>query len=339
MKLKLAINGLGRIGRCAVRVLSEQKPQNIEIVAVNATMPAETYSTLLKYDSVHGRCPCEIRSEGNFLIVDGHKIALFNERQPENIPWRSHGVDVVLECTGKFKEKEAALKHIKAGASKVIISSPSKDADATIVCGVNSANLKAEHQIISVASCTTNALAPLAKVLNDAIGIEHGYMTTIHAYTMDQNILDSSHKDIRRARACALSMIPSSTGAAKAIGLVIPELQGKIAGSAVRVPVPNVSMIDFVFSAGCDTSKDEINAIIKSASEVAMKGIIAVAERELVSIDFNHTSYSTIFDPYETSVVNKRLVRIVSWYDNEWGFTHRMIDVAAMLHVFNLMMA
>lgn len=335
MKLKLAINGLGRIGRCAMRVLSEQKSENLEVVAINATMPAETYTTLLKYDSVHGQCPCEITSEGNFLIIDGKKIPLFNERQPENIPWKSVGVDVILDCTGKFKDKESTSKHLAAGASKVIISAPSKDADATIVFGVNNADLKPEDKIISVASCTTNALAPLAKILNDSVGIENGYMTTIHAYTMDQNILDSSHKDIRRARACALSMIPSSTGAAKALGLVIPELNGKIAGSAVRVPVPNVSMIDFVFTAGRETSKEEINAIIKSASEAGMKDIIAVAERELVSIDFNHTSYSTIFDPYETSVVNKKLVRIVSWYDNEWGFTNRMINVAETLHAFN----
>lgn len=337
MKLKLAINGLGRIGRSALRIIAEEKPKNVEVVAINATMPAETYTTLLKYDSVHGKSPCDISAvDDNTLVIDGRKIPLFHERNPENIPWGTMNVDVVLECTGKFKDKESASKHIKAGARKVIISTASKEADATIVYGVNNADLKDEHKVISVASCTTNALAPLAKILHETFGIEHGYMTTIHAYTMDQNLLDSSHKDIRRARACALSMIPTSTGAAKAIGLVLPELQGKIAGSSIRVPVPNVSMIDFVFYTSKDVSKEEINAAIANAANTSMKGIVSVATRELVSIDFNHTSESTILDPYETSVVGKRLGRIVSWYDNEWGFTHRMVDVAELLHMFNM---
>jgi glyceraldehyde 3-phosphate dehydrogenase len=334
MKLRLAINGLGRIGRCAVRILCEKHHSNLELVAINATQSAEDYIALLKYDSIHGRYPHEITARADQLMINGNEIQFFKERQPENIPWRSKNIDIVLECTGKFTSREAAAKHLVAGAKRVIISAPSKDADATIVYGVNNHALISANEVISVASCTTNALAPLAKVLNDTIGIEFGYITTLHAYTMDQNLLDNRHRDKRRARAAGLSMIPATTGAAKALGLVIPELAGKVSGSAVRVPVPNVSMIDFTFLAQAKAvTREKVNEIVKEAAHTNMKNIIAIAEHELVSIDFNHTSYSTIFDPYETSVVNERLVRVASWYDNEWGFTHRMLDVAALLEV------
>jgi glyceraldehyde 3-phosphate dehydrogenase len=334
MKLRLAINGLGRIGRCAVRILCEQHHSNLELVAINATQPAESYVTLLKYDSIHGRFQHEVTAKGDQLIINGRAVQVFQEKHPENIPWSSKDVNVVLECTGKFTSKEDAAKHLSAGGKRVIISAASKDADATIVYGVNNYVLSPKHKVISVASCTTNALAPLAKVLNDTIGIECGYMTTLHAYTMDQNLLDNTHKDSRRARAAGLSMIPATTGAAKALELVIPELAGKVSGSAVRVPVPNVSMIDFTFLAKvAEVTPQDVNHIIKAAVDTNMKNIIGIAERELVSIDFNHTPYSTIFDPYETRTVNKRLVRIASWYDNEWGFTHRMLDVAGIFKV------
>jgi glyceraldehyde 3-phosphate dehydrogenase len=331
MVLRVAINGLGRIGRCAVRAICERSSDEIKLVAVNGTMPADGYVTLLKYDSVHGKFPEEVSAVGNKLFIGTNEVKVFNERAPENLPWAAEKIDLVLECTGKFKSKELASKHIEAGAKKVVISAPSKDADATIVFGVNDHELNDDHKIISIGSCTTNALAPLAKIFNESLGIEHGYVTTIHAYTNDQKILDNRHTDPRRARACHLSMIPTATGAATALGLVLPELKGKISGSAIRVPVPNVSFIDFVFSSDKETSKEEVNEIIQRVSESSMKNIIDVAERELVSIDFNHTTHSTIFDPFETSVVNKKLVRIASWYDNEWGFTNRMIDVSMLI--------
>lgn len=331
MPLRIAINGLGRIGRCAVRAICERASDEIKLVAVNGTQPAESCTTLLQYDSVHGKFPLEVAAAPGKLFIGKNEIKVFNERAPENLPWGSEDIDLVLECTGKFNSKELASKHLQAGAKKVIISAPGKDVDATIVFGVNDQTLKDEHKIISVGSCTTNALAPLAKVLNDSIGIEQGYMTTVHAYTNDQNLLDNSHKDPRRARACNMSMIPTATGAAKAIGLVLPELAGKISGSAIRVPVPNVSFIDFVFSSTRDTSKEEVNELLLQASQTSLKNIIGVAERELVSIDFNHSSYSTILDPFETNVVNKKLVRLASWYDNEWGFTNRLIDVSLLV--------
>jgi glyceraldehyde 3-phosphate dehydrogenase len=334
MVLRIAINGLGRIGRCAVRAICERALDEIKLVAVNGSMPAEGYTTLLKYDSVHGKFSQEVRAVDDRLFVGTNEIKVFNERSPENLPWEAEKIDLVLECTGKFKTKETASKHLQAGAKKVIISAPGKGVDTTIVFGVNDHMLRDEHKIISIGSCTTNALAPLAKILHESIGIEHGYMTTIHAYTNDQNVLDNSHTDLRRARACHMSMIPTETGAAKAIGLILPELDGKISGSAIRVPVPNVSFIDFVFSAARETSKEEVNDIIHQVSLSSMKNIIDVAERELVSVDFNHSTHSTIFDPFETKVVNKKLVRVASWYDNEWGFTNRMIDVGMLIKAF-----
>ena len=331
MTLRIAINGLGRIGRCCVRAICEQKSDEIKLVAVNGTMPAESYTTLLQYDSIHGKFSQNINADGDKLFIGNNEIKVFNEQEPENLPWATEKIDLVLECTGKFKSRELASKHLHAGAKKVIISAPGNEIDATIVFGVNNHALKDEHKVISIGSCTTNALAPLAKVLNDVLGIEQGYMTTVHAYTSDQKVLDNRHKDLRRARACHLSMIPTATGAAKALGLVLPELEGKISGSAIRVPVPNVSLIDFTFSSNRETSREEVNEIVQRASDSSMKNIIDVAEKELVSVDFNHSTHSTVFDPFETQVVNKKLVRIASWYDNEWGFTNRMIDVAMLI--------
>ncbi|NRA73508.1 MAG: type I glyceraldehyde-3-phosphate dehydrogenase [Rickettsiales bacterium] len=330
MTLKIAVNGLGRIGRCVVRAVCEQSSEQIKLVAVNGTMPIESYKTLIKYDSVHGIFPQEISTDTDTLFVGKNKVKFFNERSLGNIPWGKENVDIVFECTGKFKDKDSTAKHLKAGAKKVIISAPGKDVDATIIFGVNNHLLRDNYNVISVGSCTTNALAPLVKTLHDSIGIEQGYMTTVHSYTNDQKVLDGSHNDLRRARACHLSMIPTTTGAAKMIGVIIPELAGRIAGSAIRVPTPNVSLIDFVFSAKRETSKEEINKIMQQASESSMKNIVAVAKQKLVSIDFNHSVYSAVFDPFETQVVDEKLVRVVAWYDNEWGFTHRMIDVALL---------
>lgn len=330
MTLRVAINGLGRIGRCVLRALCEQQSKKIKLVAVNGTMPIESYITLLKYDSVHGAFLHEIEIDGNAFVVGNNKIRFFRERSLENLSWAEEKVDLVFECTGKFKDKKSASKHLHAGAKRVIVSAPGQDIDATIIFGVNNHLLQDKHKVISVGSCTTNALAPLVKILNDKIGIEQGYMTTIHAYTNDQNILDGSHKDIRRARACNMSMIPTSTGAAKIIGLILPELKGKISGSAIRVPVANVSLIDFVFSSSRKSSIEEVNRIVQHAAESSMKNIISVAKHKLVSVDFNHSTYSTIFDPFETQIVGEKLIRIASWYDNEWGFAHRMIDTAKL---------
>lgn len=325
MTIKIAINGLGRIGRCILRSIFELNREEFQIVSVNGPAPAENHVHLLKYDSVHGIFPGEISHDENNLIINNTKIPLQRERDLAKLNWNN--VDILLECTGRFNEKEAALAHINsAGAKKVIVSAPCKDADSTIVYGVNNQALKREHQVISIGSCTTNALSPIAKVLNDNIGIEAGFMTTIHSYTNDQRILDGSHKDLRRARSAAVSMIPSSTGAAKALGLVLPELEGKLDGSAIRVPTPNVSMIDLSFTASRDTSIEEINNIILKNSN----DILGVAKAKLVSIDFTHNTHSTIFDPFETKVVNKRFCRVVAWYDNEWGFSVRMLDIAKL---------
>jgi glyceraldehyde 3-phosphate dehydrogenase len=331
--IRLAINGLGRIGRCIIRAAAELNKSGIEIVAANGTTKPEDYISLLKYDSVHGTYNNEIKCENGYIHIGKNKIKILSETNPELIPWDKLNVDIVLECTGKFTNKLDASKHLKAGAKKVIVSAPCQDADATIVYGVNNQALTKECEVISIGSCTTNALAPIAKILNDNIGIEDGYMTTIHSYTNDQNLLDNRHKDPRRARACALSMIPTSTGAAKAIGLVIPELSGKLGGSAVRVPTPNVSLIDFVFNAKRNTNKNEINQYIAEAAKSSFKDIIAITETTLVSIDFNHNPHSSIFDPFETQVINNKLVRVVSWYDNEWGFAVRMIDVAKLFNI------
>ncbi len=328
--VRIAINGLGRIGRCIIRAAIELNKSDIQIVAANGTAKAEDYISLIKYDSVHGTYQGDITLDGDHINIGNHKIKILSEPNPELIPWDKLGVDIVLECTGKFTNKIDALKHIKAGAKKVIVSAPCQDADATIVYGVNNHALDEKCNVISIGSCTTNALAPIVKVLNDNVGIECGYMTTIHSYTNDQNLLDNRHKDPRRARACGLSMIPTSTGAAKAIGLVMPELAGKLSGSAIRVPTPNVSLVDLTFNASRNTTKTEINQFIVEAAKKEFKNIIGVAETTMVSIDFNHNPHSSIFDPYETQIVCDKMVRVVSWYDNEWGFAVRMLDVAKL---------
>jgi glyceraldehyde 3-phosphate dehydrogenase len=337
MTIKVAVNGLGRIGRCVTRAIFEHQDQyqDIELVAVNGPAAADVQKHLLKYDSIHGRFGKSIEAKEGALIIDGKEIKLTHERDPKNLPWKELGIDIVFECTGIFTKYEDASKHIEAGAKKVIISAPSKDkTDAakqvkTIVYGVNNEDLKADDNIISVGSCTTNCLAPVAKVLHEKFEITAGFMTTIHSYTNDQRVVDSSHKDLRRARACAMSMIPTSTGAAKAISLVLPELKGKLDGGAIRVPTANVSMVDLNFVAGKDVSADEINATVKTASENELKGVLGYFEEPLVSIDFNHTTHSSAFDATLTKT-NGRLVKIASWYDNEWAFSLRMLDIAKL---------
>ena len=331
MTIKIGINGLGRIGRCVLRALVETGRPDIEVVAVNGPAPVDTHIHLLKYDSVHGTFRSDIKGGEGWLDVGRGKMKLLGDRDLNNIDWASLGVDIVLECTGKFTKKADAAIAIKNGAKKVLISAPSPDADATIVYGVNNDALKPTDTVISVGSCTTNCLAPVAKVLNDAVGIESGFMTTIHSYTGDQNIVDGSHKDLRRARAAAMSMVPTSTGAAKALGLVLPELAGKLDGTAIRVPTPNVSLVDLTFIAKKDTSKDEIHAAINAAANGPMNGVLGVSTEPLVSIDFNHNPHSSIFDTGGTFVTGKRLVRVASWYDNEWGFSCRMLDMAALV--------
>lgn len=332
MTIRVAINGLGRIGRCVTRAIFEEaKYHDIELVAVNGPAAAETQKHLLKYDSIHGKFSKSIEVGENSLIIDGKKIPLFAERDPKKLPWGELKVDIVFECTGAFTDHKDAAQHITAGAKKVIISAPAKGDDVkTIVYGVNEDKLSKDDVVISVGSCTTNCLAPVAKALNDAIGIEKGFMTTIHAYTNDQNIVDGSHKDLRRARAATLSMIPTSTGAAKAIGLVLPELKGKLDGGAIRVPTPNVSMVDLNFLAKKETSKEEVNEIMKKAAAGKMKEVLQYTSEPLVSIDFNHSPYSSCFDSTQTKVMGN-FVKVASWYDNEWGFSLRMLDIAKLL--------
>ena len=329
MTIRVAINGLGRIGRCVARAIFEENYDNIELVAVNASAPVETLVHLLKYDSVHGSFNFDVSGSGDEITIAGKKIKLVSQRDPKQLPWSELKIDVVLECTGAFTKKDAAAQHIEAGAKKVIISAPAKEESVkTIIYGVNDSILTAEDEVISVGSCTTNCLAPVAKALNDAVGIEKGFMTTIHAYTNDQNSVDNPHKDLRRARACAMSMIPTSTGAAKAIGLVLPELKGKLDGGAIRVPTPNVSMVDLNFISKRPTSKEEINeALTKAAAN--MKGVLRIVEEPLVSIDFNHGVHSSCFDTTQTKVLGGNMVKVCSWYDNEWGFSLRMLDVTA----------
>ncbi|MBU6139961.1 MAG: type I glyceraldehyde-3-phosphate dehydrogenase [Proteobacteria bacterium] len=333
MTIRIAINGLGRIGRCVTRAIFEDpRYSNIELVAVNGPAPIETQVHLLRYDSIHGRFSKSVEAGQGALVIDGKQVKLFGERDPKKLPWADLKIDVVLECTGAFTSYDDASQHLTAGAKKVIISAPAKeDSVRTIVYGVNNEMLQADDKVISVGSCTTNCLAPIAKALNDAVGIEKGFMTTIHAYTNDQNIVDNSHKDLRRARACAMSMIPTSTGAAKALGLVLPELKGKLDGGAVRVPTANVSMVDLNFIAKKDTTKEEINEAVKKAATGAMKEILQIVTEPLVSIDFNHSSYSSCFDVTQTKVIGGNMVKVASWYDNEWGFSKRMLDVAAIL--------
>lgn len=330
MTIKVGINGLGRIGRCVLRAIFDEGVRDIELVAVNGPAPIETHVHLLKYDSVHGRFPHVIEARGSDLSIAGKTVKLSHHKDPAQIPWGGMGVDVVLECSGKFNRRAEAAQHLKGGAKKVLISAPAEDADATIVYGINNAMLKKDASVVSTGSCTTNALAPVVNVLHEAVGIEHGFMTTIHAYTGDQNLVDNSHKDLRRARAAGLSMIPTSTGAAKTIGLVIPELKGRLDGVSIRVPVPNVSLVDFTFTSARDTAKDEINAALEKASHGGLKNILAVSKEPLVSVDHTHTPYSAIADLTGTHVTGKRLVRVAAWYDNEWGFSCRMLDVARL---------
>jgi len=331
MATRVAINGFGRIGRLVARAILEKPDSGLELVAINDLADAESNALLFKRDSVHGAYPGEVRADGNDLIIDGKRIKVTAERDPANLPHAANNVDIALECTGFFTDRASAQKHLDAGAKRVLISAPAKGVDLTIVYGVNHDKLEAGHTIVSNASCTTNCLAPVAKVLNDAIGIERGLMTTVHAYTNDQKILDQIHSDKRRARAAAMSIIPTTTGAARAVGEVLPELKGKLDGSAIRVPTPNVSLVDLTFTPKRDTSVEEVNSILKAASEGAMKGVLAYTDEPLVSIDFNHNPASSTIDSLETAVLEGKLVRVVSWYDNEWGFSNRMVDTAAAM--------
>ena len=330
MAVRVAINGFGRTGRMALRAAHEAKSDDVEVVAINDVGPVATNAHLLKYDSVHGRFGGEVTAGDNWMDIGRGKIAVTAERDPARLPWRNLGVDVVLECTGVFTKRAGAAQHLEAGAKRVIVSAPAEGADMTVVMGVNHQELTPEHKVISNASCTTNCLAPVAYVLQQGIGIERGYMTTIHAYTGDQNIVDSLHKDLRRARAAALSMIPTSTGAAKAVGLVLPALKGKLDGTAIRVPTANVSLIDFKFDAARDTSREEVNALMEKAAESnQLRGILGINRAPTVSVDFNHDPHSATFDVTQTQVLDKRFVRVLAWYDNEWGFSNRMVEVAA----------
>ena len=332
MSVKVAINGFGRIGRNILRSIIENKNDNIKVVGINDLGPIETNAHLLKYDSVHGILNRDVIINGSDLDVGTGPIKVTSERNPENLPWKELDVDVVLECTGIFTSKEKAQQHITAGAKKVLISAPASGVDLTVVYGVNHKKISSEHQILSNASCTTNCLAPLAYVLNKSIGIENGFMTTIHSYTGDQPTLDTMHSDLYRARAAAANMIPTSTGAAKAVGLVLPELDGKLDGVAIRVPTQNVSVVDFKFNSKKETSIEEINEAIKIASENELKNILSFNDKKLVSSDFNHNPSSSIFHSDQTKVMNKKFVRILSWYDNEWGFSNRMCDLS-LIHI------
>ena len=326
---RVAINGFGRIGRLVARAILERPDCGLELVSVNDLADAKANAWLFKHDSVHGKFPGEVTTDGNDIIVDGKRIHVTAEKDPAKLPHKANGIDIALECTGFFTDRASAEKHIEAGAKKVLISAPAKGVDLTVVYGVNDDKLTAEHKIVSNASCTTNCLAPVAKVLNDALGIERGLMTTVHAYTNDQKILDQIHSDLRRARAAAMSMIPTTTGAARAVGEVLPELKGKLDGSAIRVPVPDGSIIDLTFTPGRDTTRDEVNQILKAASETQrLKGILEYSEDPLVSVDIVHTPASSTIDSLETAVLDGKLVRVVSWYDNEWGFSNRMVDTA-----------
>jgi glyceraldehyde 3-phosphate dehydrogenase len=329
---KVAINGFGRIGRLVARAILERDDHGLELVAINDLADAKANALLFKRDSVHGPFPGEVSAEGDAMVVNGKRFKVTAERDPARLPHGELGVDIALECTGFFTDREGGQKHLDAGAKRVLISAPAKGADLTVVYGVNHDKLTADMLIVSNASCTTNCLAPVAKVLNDFVGIERGLMTTIHAYTNDQKILDQIHSDMRRARAAGMSMIPTTTGAARAVGEVLPELKGKLDGSAVRVPTPNVSLIDLTFTPGRETSKDEINGALKAASEKGpLAGILDYTDEPLVSIDLNHNAASSTVDSLETAVIEGKLVRVVSWYDNEWGFSNRMVDTAGAI--------
>ena len=330
---KVAINGFGRIGRMSFRAIMENHPE-LEVVAVNDLTSAETLAYLFKYDSVHDNFPGEVHAEGDCIVVNGKKVKIYAERDPQNLPWKDLGIDIVIESTGLFKKREQMMKHINAGAKKVILTVPASkadDVDATIVMGVNDNILTKEMQLVSNASCTTNCLAPMAKVLNDKFGIKRGLMNTIHSYTNDQKILDQPHSDLRRARAAAVSIIPTSSGAAKAVGLVIPELQGKLDGFAMRVPTPDGSVVDLTAEMKCNVTKEEINAAIKEAAEGPMKGILQYTADPIVSIDIVDNTHSSIFDSLLTQVMDGNMVKVISWYDNEKGYSTRVSDLAAKL--------
>jgi glyceraldehyde 3-phosphate dehydrogenase len=331
MAVKVAINGFGRIGRLVLRALVESGRTDIQVVGINDLGPVKSNAHLLKHDTVHGTLAQAVTTGDDWMDVGRGKIKVTAERDPAKLPWKELGVDIVMECTGIFTKREQAAKHIEAGGRKVLVSAPADGVDLTVVYGVNHDKLKPEHTIVSNASCTTNCLAPVAFVMHEAFGIEKGYMTTIHSYTGDQSTVDTLHKDLRRARAAACNMIPTSTGAAKAVGLVMPELKGKLDGTAIRVPTPNVSMIDFKFIARRNTTVDEVNKAVLAASQGRLKGILETTAEELVSSDFNHNPASSTFDLTQTQVIEGNLVRVLSWYDNEWGFSNRMSDTAAAM--------
>ena len=331
MTVNVAINGFGRIGRLVLRGIIESGRKDINVVAINDLGSVEANAHMLQYDSVHGRLPVKVKTTKTGINVGGKSIKVIAERDPANLPWEKMGVDIALECTGLFTTQETAGKHLAAGAKRVLVSAPASGADLTVVYGVNHNKLRKSHKIVSNASCTTNCLAPVAQVLDKTCGIARGYMTTVHAFTGDQQTVDTLHSDPRRSRAASLSMIPTSTGAAKAVGLVLPQLVGKLDGTAVRVPTPNVSMIDLVFEAKKKTTVEQINAAITKAANGKLEGILGVCDEPLVSIDFNHDPHSSTFDLTQTQIVGGKLVRVLSWYDNEWGFANRMSDTAVAM--------
>ena len=332
MTVRVAINGFGRIGRLVARALLSRDDNDLELVSINDLADAKANALLFRRDSVHGKWPGEVTADGDAIVVDGRRIQVTAERDPAKLPHKANDIDIALECTGFFTDRASASKHLEAGAKRVLISAPAKDVDKTIVFGVNHQTLTAEDVIVSNASCTTNCLAPIAKVAHETVGIERGLMTTIHSYTNDQKILDQVHSDLRRARAAAMNIIPTTTGAARAVALVLPELKGKLDGSAIRVPTPNVSLVDLTFTPSRDTSVEEINAALKSASESGpLAGVLDYTDEPLVSIDFNGSPASSTVDSLETTVIEGKLVRIVSWYDNEWGFSNRMVDTAGAM--------
>ncbi|MEQ8651753.1 MAG: type I glyceraldehyde-3-phosphate dehydrogenase [Kiloniellales bacterium] len=334
MAVKVGINGFGRIGRLVFRAAMEAKRDDVEFVAINDLGSASDNAHLLTYDSVHGRFPGQVEAKDGSIVVDGKQVSVLSERDPAKLPWGDLGVDIVMECTGIFASRDKAAAHLDGGAKRVIVSAPASGVDMTVVYGVNHDKLGAEHVVISNASCTTNCLAPVAHVLHAAVGIERGFMTTIHSYTGDQRTVDTLHSDLARARAAAVSIIPTTTGAARAVGLVMPELKGKLDGTAMRVPTPNVSLVDFKFDAARETSKEEINGAIEAAASGPLKGVLETNTLPLVSCDYNHNPASSIFDLKETQVIEGRFVRVMSWYDNEWGFSNRMSDTAVAMGRF-----
>ncbi|MFY7835270.1 MAG: type I glyceraldehyde-3-phosphate dehydrogenase [Novosphingobium sp.] len=334
MAIKVAINGFGRIGRNVARAILERPDCGLELVSINDLADAKANALLFKRDSVHGAFSGDVSVDGNDLIVNGKRIQVTAERDPANLPHAANGIDIAFECTGFFTNRDGGQKHIDAGAKRVLISAPAKNVDLTVVFGVNHEKLTGDHKIVSNASCTTNCLAPMAKVLHESIGIERGLMTTIHSYTNDQKILDQIHSDPRRARAAAMNMIPTSTGAAVAVGEVLPDLKGKLDGSSIRVPTPNVSVVDLTFTPKRDTTLEEVNSVLKAAAEGPLKGVLGYTDEPLVSIDFNHDAHSSTIDSLETAVLEGKLVRVLSWYDNEWGFSNRMLDTAGAMAKF-----